>query len=495
MSRVAFPLAAWSLVLVAGLSGCGEPPAPKRTAGTEPAPAVAQSVSTRNMEVDEDEKLPADDQAVGEQKTKPAADAEPAVTTTTSEPAPKSEPAEPQPTPQPTPQPESKGAEVNTAKVVLGSPELTAGIPGDGPLTVAQVEAWLADPKNHEILSVELPLGLSLGVIPADVLAANPMTRAKIELGRQLYFDTRLSSKNTVSCASCHHPDHGYAKETQFGVGVDGQMGGRNSPVSYNRILSRAQFWDGRAPSLEAQAVGPIANPIEMGNTHEKAVASLAAIPGYKLQFDKIFGDGGTTIDNVGKAIAAFERAIVTGPSPYDYFERVVPFLKLTEEDFADDAELKAEYEAKLAASKAHPMSDSAIRGKDLFFSERINCAHCHVGANFADELYHNLGIGMDKAEPDLGRFNVTKDEKDKGSFKTPTTRNVALTPPYMHDGSLKTLLEVVEHYNKGGTPNPTLSPKVKKLDLTEQEKLDLVAFMEACTGAFPVVNQGRLPE
>jgi len=495
MSRIAFPLVAWSLVLVAGLSGCGEPPAPKRTAGTEPAPAVAQSVSTRNMEVDEDEKLPADDQAVGEQKTKPAADAEPAVTTTTSEPAPKSEPAEPQPTPQPTPQPESKGAEVNTAKVVLGSPELTAGIPGDGPLTVAQVEAWLADPKNHEILSVELPLGLSLGVIPADVLAANPMTRAKIELGRQLYFDTRLSSKNTVSCASCHHPDHGYAKETQFGVGVDGQMGGRNSPVSYNRILSRAQFWDGRAPSLEAQAVGPIANPIEMGNTHEKAVASLAAIPGYKLQFDKIFGDGGTTIDNVGKAIAAFERAIVTGPSPYDYFERVVPFLKLSEEDFADDAELKAEYEAKLAASKAHPMSDSAIRGKDLFFSERINCAHCHVGANFADELYHNLGIGMDKAEPDLGRFNVTKDEKDKGSFKTPTTRNVALTPPYMHDGSLKTLLEVVEHYNKGGTPNPTLSPKVKKLDLTEQEKLDLVAFMEACTGAFPVVNQGRLPE
>jgi len=492
MSRVAFPLAAWSLVLVAGLSGCGEPPAPKRTAVNEPAPAVAQAVSTRNMELDEEEKLPADDQAVGEKKTKPATDGGAAVTTTAiPEPAPKSEPAEPQPTPQP----ETKGAEVSAAKVMLGSPELTAGIPGEGPLTVAQVEAWLADPKNHEILSVELPLGLSLGVIPADVLAANPMTRAKIELGRQLYFDTRLSSNNTVSCASCHHPDHGYAKETQFGVGVDNQMGGRNSPVSYNRILSRAQFWDGRAPSLEAQAVGPIANPIEMGNTHEKAVATLAAIPGYKLQFEKIFGDGGTTIDNVGKAIAAFERAIVTGPSPYDYYERVVPFLKLTEEDFADDAELKAEYEAKLAASKAHPMSDSAIRGKDLFFSERINCAHCHVGANFADELYHNLGIGMDKAEPDLGRFNVTKDEKDKGAFKTPTTRNVALTPPYMHDGSLKTLLEVVEHYNKGGTPNPTLSPKVKKLDLTEQEKLDLVAFMEACTGAFPVVNQGRLPE
>ena len=193
MSRVVFPLAAWSLVLVAGLSGCGEPPAPKRTAANDPAPAAAQSVTTRNMEVDEEEPLPADDQAVGEKKTKPATDGEAAVTTTTSpEPAPKSEPTEPQSTPQP----ETKGAEANTAKVMLGSPELTSGIPGEGPLTVAQVEAWLADPKNHEILSVELPLGLSLGVIPADVLAANPLTRAKIELGRQLYFDTRLSWHN-----------------------------------------------------------------------------------------------------------------------------------------------------------------------------------------------------------------------------------------------------------------------------------------------------------
>jgi len=335
------------------------------------------------------------------------------------------------------------------------------------------------------------PTGLPATSHPAD----NPPTPEKIELGKQLYFDPRLSSDNTISCASCHDPKKGWSNGEATAAGVGGQRGGRSAPSILNSAYAKFQFWDGRAPSLEAQAVGPIANPIEMGNTHAKAVEALKNIPGYQLQFEKIFGEGGTTIDNVGKAIATFERAIVSGPSPYDYFERVAPFLKLTEEDFADDAELKADYEAKLADSKAHPMSESALRGKDLFFSERINCAHCHVGANFADELYHNLGIGMEKAEPDLGRFNVTKDEKDKGAFKTPTTRNVALSAPYMHDGSLKTLLEVVEHYNKGGTPNPTLSPKMKKLDLTEQEKLDLVAFMEACTGAFPVVNQGRLPE
>jgi cytochrome c peroxidase len=491
MKRVWCSFLASSLLVPALMSGCGEPPAPKGAqAPASQAPRAAISTETRNLEMEDDEKPAPSDQIVGKLKEKPTDQPANVGASTPKTDKPASEPTQTSPATEPA----GKSAD-QPSKVLLGSPELTAGIPGEGHLSVAQIENWLADPKNHEVLNVELPLGLSLGVIPADVLAANPLTRAKIELGRQLYFDTRLSSNNTVSCASCHHPDHGYAKETQFGVGVDGQMGGRNSPVSYNRILSRAQFWDGRAPSLEAQAVGPIANPIEMGNTHEKAVATLAAIPGYKLQFEKIFGDGGTTIDNVGKAIAAFERAIVTGPSPYDYYERIVPFLKLTEEDFADDAELKAEYEAKLADSKTHPMSESAIRGKDLFFSERINCAHCHVGANFADELYHNLGVGMDKAEPDLGRFNVSKEEKDKGAFKTPTTRNVAFTAPYMHDGSLKTLLEVVEHYNKGGTPNPTLSPKVKKLDLTEQEKLDLVAFMEACSGAFPIVNQGRLPE
>ncbi len=389
----------------------------------------------------------------------------------------------------------SESAATDSSKVLLGSPDLTAGIPGDGPLTVTDIQAWLDRSENHQSLEVELPLGLNAGKIPDGVLEENPLTRAKIELGRQLYFDTRLSADNTISCASCHHPDDGYARHTQFGVGIGGQQGGRNSPVSYNRILSTLQFWDGRAGSLEEQAIGPIANPIEMGNTHDAAVATLQGIEGYRLQFERIFGESGVTIENVGKAIAAFERVIVTSPAPFDYYEQLKPYLQFTEEDFKDDAELKQEYELRLAGAASHPMSESAIRGRDLFFSERGTCATCHVGANLADEKYHNLGIGMNAEKPDLGRYEVTKEEKDRGAFKTPSIRNVALTAPYMHDGSLKTLLEVVEHYNKGGIANPQLSDKMKKLELSPQDKEDLVAFMEACTGEYPPIRSDRLPE
>ena len=140
-------------------------------------------------------------------------------------------------------------------------------------------------------------------------------------------------------------------------------------------------------------------------------------------------------------------------------------------------------------------MSASAIRGRDLFFAERGGCTACHVGANLADEKFHNIGVGMAAEKPDLGRFEISKDQKEKGAFKTPTIRNVALSAPYMHDGSQKTLEEVVEHYNKGGTPNPQLSTKIKKLDLKPEEKTDLVEFMKACTGEFPKIERGRLPE
>lgn len=388
-------------------------------------------------------------------------------------------------------------ADVFAEKVKLPDSTLTTGIPGKGAATVADIEKWLANPKNHETLDVELPLGLSAGqstlVIPKD----NPLTRAKIELGRQLYFDTRLSADNTVSCASCHHPDEGFGRHTKTGVGIGGQMGGRNSPVSYNRILSSLQFWDGRADSLEAQAVGPIRNPIEMGNTHEACVKTLQGIPGYAKQFASVFKSEKITIEQVGQAIASFERVIVSGPSAYDYGEGIRAYEKLTKEDLADlkdDAAAYAKYEAAQAAAKAHPLSESAARGRDLFFSDRVNCSACHVGANLADEKYHNLGIGMGAKEPDLGRFAVTKVEADKGAFKTPTIRNVELSAPYMHDGSLATLLDVVEHYNKGGTANPTLSAKVKPLKLTDQEKQDIVEFMKACTGEFPKIERERLP-
>ncbi len=387
-------------------------------------------------------------------------------------------------------------------KVMLGSAELIAGIPGEGELTIEQIDAWLADPRNSLLLKPTLPLGLAVGAAEIKGLEANPLTRAKIELGRQLYFDTRLSADNTVSCATCHDPDQGYAKDTQFGVGIEGQEGGRNSPVAYNRILSGPQFWDGRAPSLEAQAVGPIANPIEMGNTHEACVETLQGIEGYQKQFSAIFEDG-VTIDNVGRALASFERTLVTGPAPWDYYQELTAFEKSYADDIVDLEELKDEdedlyneYMARKASSDAHPISESAARGGDLFFSDRAGCTACHVGANFTDEQYHNLGVGMEATEPDVGRFSETNDDKDRGAFKTPTVRNVSTTAPYMHDGSQKTLTEVVEWYAKGGHPNDHLSEKVKKLELSEQDKQYLVAFMtEGLLGELPQVARGRLPK
>jgi len=383
--------------------------------------------------------------------------------------------------------------------VTLGTDDLTAGIPGSGSLTPEQAQKWLADPANHEELDVKLPLGLSTGERDIRGIAANPLTRAKIELGRQLYFDTRLSSDNTISCASCHHPQEGFGRHTQFGVGIEGLEGGRNSPISYNRILSDAQFWDGRAESLEAQAVGPIANPIEMGNTHDAAVATLKKIPAYAVQFKTVFPKSGVTIDNVGKAIASFERAIVTGPTPFDYVDALKPYASLEEEDLADlkedDPAIYQEYLDLQAGAESNPMSESALNGMALFFSKEVGCSNCHVGANLADEKYHNLGIGMDSEMPDVGRFAETKDEKDKGAFKTPTIRNVALSAPYMHDGSLRTLEEVVEHYVKGGTKNPWLSDKMTPIKINNQQKLDLVEFMRAVTGSYPKIASGRLPE
>lgn len=391
----------------------------------------------------------------------------------------------------------SVGAE--PIKVELGAPELTAGIPGEGPLTTDQIKKWLDREDVHQEISPVLPFGLAAAqgnmVLPKD----NPMTKAKIELGRQLYFDPRLSSNNKISCASCHHPNDGFGRKTRFGVGVDDQEGGRNSPVSFNRILSGPQFWDGRAASLEEQAGGPIANPIEMGNTHEQAVKTVKGLEGYRLQFDKVFPGEDISIDTITKAIATFERALVSKPAPFDY----LLYRNQVEENYGEDEleELKEEqpevYETYVAAKKATAdLSESAIAGQKLFFSEKSNCTACHAGANFTDEKYHNLGVGMEVKDPDPGRAAISKDAKETGAFKTPTLRNIVMSPPYMHDGSQSTLEEVVEWYAKGGHANPHLSEKMKKLDLTKEEKASLVAFMkEALTSGFAKVEEGRLPQ
>ena len=426
----------------------------------------------------------------------PTTPATPVTATTTIEPAATASAAAEaaaQPTPAAPVTPATAAATTQAERVVLGDPALTAGVPGQGPITLEQIEAWLADPKNFVPLEPVLPLGLSQGAAQITGLDANPLTRAKIELGRQLYFDPRLSVDSTVSCASCHNPAEGYSAHTKTGVGIRGQQGGRNSPVSFNRILSGKQFWDGRVDSLEAQAVGPLANPIEMGFTHEGVVKRLGEMPVYRRQFEAVFGD--LSIDRVGQAIAAFERVLVTAPSPYDYGEQLRPFAALDADDIADDPDLAKRFAEAKEAAAAHPMSESAQRGREIFFTEKGNCTACHVGANLADEKYHNIGIGMDKPEPDLGRSVVSKDEKDKGAFKTPTVRNAALSAPYMHDGSLATLEEVVEWYDKGGHPNPHLSDKIRPLKLTAEEKADLVEFMKACTGPTPVVEVSRLPE
>jgi len=386
----------------------------------------------------------------------------------------------------------------SSISVQLPSSGLTAGIPGSGVLTVEQVQAWLDNAENHVPLEITLPLGLNEGTGQVFIPADNPLTKAKIELGRQLYFDTRMSGDGTISCASCHHPDHGFTKPDQFGIGINGQTGNRNSPISYNRLLSTAQFWDGRAATLEDQAKGPIQADIEHGTTHEAAEAAIAAVEAYRLQFDRVFGPDSVNIDNIAKAIASFERVIVTGPSPNDYYKQMLPFLDYDDEDLAelkeDSPDAFAQYEVAKAGVEEQPMSESALRGRELFFSEKVACTACHVGANFTDEKYHNLGVGMDQENPDLGRFKETNDEKDTGAFKTPTVRNVALTGPYMHDGSQKTLEEVVEWYAKGGHANSHLSDKIKKLELSDQDKQDLVAYLHALTGQFPEVEQERLP-
>ena len=224
------------------------------------------------------------------------------------------------------------------------------------------------------------------------------------------------------------------------------------------------QFWDGRAATLEEQALGPIHNPVEMGETLENVVRKLNAIPGYKNQFQAVFHSD-VTADGIAKAIAAFERTIVSGPSPYDRFVR------------GDKTALTAE----------------AVRGMEIF-NGKGTCGACHSGPLFSDQSFHNLGIGMNAAKPDVGREAVTKDLKDRGKFKTPGLRNVANTYPYMHDGQTPTLEAVLELHNNGGIPNPNLDPLIKPLGLTEIEKKDLAAFLNALSGSEPVVSAPKLP-
>jgi cytochrome c peroxidase len=340
---------------------------------------------------------------------------------------------------------------------------------------------------KDEPLKVEIPAGLQPLVTNVNVPAANPVTQGKYELGRQLYFDPRVSLDGTVSCATCHNPAEGWTAKFPTAVGINGQVGGRNSPTVINTVYGKTMFWDGRAPSLEGQAQGPIQNPIEMGKqSYEEIIKRLRTISGYREQFEKVFGTP-VTLDGMAKAIATFERvAALSGNSKYDKYNQ-------GDTKALDESEKRG---MLLFGLRLSPDDDF----KTDVVLQKAKCTLCHVGFNFTDEQFHNLGIGWDettKKFEDLGRWAVepigAKNDLSIGAFKTPTVRDAANTGPYMHDGTLDTLEQVVEHYDKGGTPNPYLDKDMQKLNLTAQEKTDLVAFMKALSGTLKPLD-GLLP-
>jgi cytochrome c peroxidase len=314
-------------------------------------------------------------------------------------------------------------------------------------------------------------------LIPPD----NPVTREKVALGRKLYYDKRLSKDGTVSCATCHDPAKGFADAKPVAEGIGGKKGTRNSPTILNAVFNEFQFWDGRAVSLEEQAKGPLINPVEMGMaSHDDVLKVVRSVADYEQELRKAFGRE-PGIAEIVAAIASFERTALTGDSPFDRF----------------------------MAGDTAALSESAKRGWELW-NGKARCNTCHpFGAatpNFSDNKFHNIGVAAknkdfaslarkaaalkDPAElafhaefSELGRFVATKQPKDIGAFKTPGLRDVALTAPYMHDGSEATLLDVITFYDKGGEPNPNLDGGVVPLKLTDQEKQDLVALMESLTG------------
>jgi cytochrome c peroxidase len=308
-------------------------------------------------------------------------------------------------------------------------------------------------------VDIKSPLGLPPLQLPAD----NPPTASTIALGKKLFFETKLSRDNTISCSSCHNPAVAFTDGRKRSLGVESRQGTRNAPTVLNAAFLPVQFWDGRAPTLEEQCKGPIANPLEMDQAHEPLVVRLNADPTYRAEFAKAFGPGLITIDHVAKTIASFERTQLSGNSPFDRYR----------------------YKRDKTA-----MSAAAIRGLAIFEDKnKGNCVVCHTieekYAIFSDGKFHNLGVGVNSEGEltDLGRYEQSKVESDKGAFRTPSLRDVARTGPYMHDGSLKTLRDVVDFYVGGGNSNPYRDKDIKELKLTKQEKTDLVAFMEALTG------------
>ncbi len=290
--------------------------------------------------------------------------------------------------------------------------------------------------------------------IPVPYPADNMPTPERIELGKMLFFDPRLSGSEWISCGTCHNPALAWTDGLPAMLGNGMAKGLRSTPTILNTAYNQMQFWDGRAKTLEEQALGPIQAPGEMNSQDmDDLVKRLNTIEGYRKTFDKAYPNEGINPQTIAKAISSFERTVVSTEAPFDKWRK----------------------------GDKNAISVSAQRGFDLF-TGKANCTECHQGFNFADDGFHNIGLPVSEME-DVGRFAHRKIKVNKGAFKTPTLRDVALTAPYMHNGVYKTLAEVVEHYNKGGVNMENLDPNLKPLHLNDQEKADIVAFLLSLTG------------
>jgi cytochrome c peroxidase len=337
--------------------------------------------------------------------------------------------------------------------------------------------------------TVTVPKGLPEDLFAQLVPKDNPLTAEKVALGEKLFFDKRLSVDNTNSCATCHDPATALAEANMVGIGIQNKKGARNSPSVINAMFNESQFWDGRAATLEEQAKLPIINSIEMGmKDHVMVVGKVREIAEYKPLFAAAFGNEGINIDTIAKAIASFERTQLSGNSPFDRF----------------------------IAGDSKAISESAKRGWELF-NGQARCISCHSFNSsspfFSDFKFHNIGVAakdqnfsalarqarqligassnatdlidelaLKEGFSELGRFLVTKQPRDIGAFKTSMLRDIELTAPYMHNGSEKTLLDVVKFYDKGGELNPNLDGGMRPLKLKDAQMDDLVEFMKSLT-------------
>ncbi len=317
---------------------------------------------------------------------------------------------------------------------------------------------FVACDKGEDEIPAATPYTLVIpqGLPPMNIPSNNPLTVEGVALGKRLFYDPILSANNTQSCASCHLQETGFSESSQFSTGIDGIQGERNAMPLINLGWQTKFFWDGGANGLESQVIGPITNPIEMHETMENVVAKLNAHAEYPELFKAAFGSAEASSQNIMRAIAQFERTLISGNSKYDQYMRGETFL-----------------------------SSQELNGLSLFTDmEKGDCSHCHsLGSTFSDFEFRNTGL--DSIPLDEGRYLITLNQGDRGKFKTPSLRNVELTAPFMHDGRFQTLLECVQHYNTGFRYSANLDPNLSfavKGRMTQQEMEDLVAFMKTLT-------------